>query len=138
MFSDVKLIVFSVLGIVAATGIGIAVLKYQGAIKDAEILRINNEKLLISYQEQGRTIAQMTAKIEEWKQHQDKILQDIDENNQRAKRAREDVKRVEKIFAKHDFENLASQKPQLIEGVINRASSQGMATIECSSSEKGC
>lgn len=74
--------------------------------------------------------------IEEWSQALLKYQQQISELQKFKRTAEAERRRLDALFAKHDFTNLANEKPGLIERRINRGSSAVWWMLRCTTGNK--
>ena len=79
---------------------------------------INNQQVLES------TIANQNTQIQEQLESQRQNQVRIAELSEANDSAREEVTELRNTFARHDLNNLAIARPGLIEGVVNRGTSQ--------------
>ena len=87
--------------------------------KDNAILKSNQVKLESAIEDQKEVIASQKADYE-------KIISINDELNKKINTINQSKKELEKKLAKHDLNYLATEKPKLIERIINKGSDKIM------------
>ena len=115
ILGKVKLLITVVLMLGLAGGVAY-VYKLRG---DNAILKSNQIKLESSIEEQKEVIASQKADYE-------KIISINDELNKKINTINQSKKELEKKLAKHDLNYLATEKPKLIERIINKGSDKIM------------
>ena len=111
----VKLLITVVLMLGLAGGVAY-VYKLRG---DNAILKSNQVKLESAIEDQKEVIASQKADYE-------KIISINDELNKKINTINQSKKELEKKLAKHDLNYLATEKPKLIERIINKGSDKIM------------
>ena len=115
ILGKIKLLITVVLMLGLAGGVAY-VYKLRG---DNAILKSNQIKLESSIEEQKEVIASQKADYE-------KIISINDELNKKINTINQSKKELEKKLAKHDLNYLATEKPKLIERIINKGSDKIM------------
>ena len=115
ILGKVKLLITVVLMIGLAGGVAY-VYKLRG---DNAILKSNQVKLESAIEDQKEVIASQKADYE-------KIISINDELNKKINTINQSKKELEKKLAKHDLNYLATEKPKLIERIINKGSDKIM------------
>ena len=110
-----KLLITVVLMLGLAGGVAY-VYKLRG---DNAILKSNQVKLESAIEDQKEVIASQKADYE-------KIISINDELNKKINTINQSKKELEKKLAKHDLNYLATEKPKLIERIINKGSDKIM------------
>jgi|TARA_B100000886_G_scaffold335819_2_gene293490 hypothetical protein len=115
ILGKVKLLITVVLMLGLAGGVAY-VYKLRG---DNAILKSNQVKLESAIEDQKEVIASQKADYE-------KIISINDELNKKINTINQSKKELEKKLAKHDLNYLATEKPKLIERIINKGSDKIM------------
>ena len=115
ILGKVKLLITVVLMLGLAGGVAY-VYKLRG---DNAILKSNQVKLESAIEDQKEVIAAQKADYE-------KIISINDELNKKINTINQSKKELEKKLAKHDLNYLATEKPKLIERIINKGSDKIM------------
>ena len=115
ILGKVKLLITVVLMLGLAGGVAY-VYKFRG---DIAILKSNQLKLESAIEDQKEVIASQKADYE-------KIISINDELNKKINTINQSKKELEKKLAKHDLNYLATEKPKLIERIINKGSDKIM------------
>ena len=115
ILGKVKLLITVVLMLGLAGGVAY-VYKLRG---DNAILKSNQVKLESAIEDQKEVIASQKADYE-------KIIFINDELNKKINTINQSKKELEKKLAKHDLNYLATEKPKLIERIINKGSDKIM------------
>ena len=115
ILGKVKLLITVVLMLGLAGGVAY-VYKLRG---DNAILKSNLVKLESAIEDQKEVIASQKADYE-------KIISINDELNKKINTINQSKKELEKKLAKHDLNYLATEKPKLIERIINKGSDKIM------------
>ena len=115
ILGKVKLLITVVLMLGLAGGVAY-VQKLRG---DNAILKSNQVKLESAIEDQKEVIASQKADYE-------KIISINDELNKKINTINQSKKELEKKLAKHDLNYLATEKPKLIERIINKGSDKIM------------
>ena len=115
ILGKVKLLITVVLMLGLAGGVAY-VYKLRG---DNAILKSNQVKLESAIEDQKEVIASQKAEYE-------KIISINDELNKKINTINQSKKELEKKLAKHDLNYLATEKPKLIERIINKGSDKIM------------
>ena len=115
ILGKVKLLITVVLMLGLAGGVAY-VYKLRG---DNAILKSNQVKLESAIEDQKEVIASQKADYE-------KIISINDELNKKINTINQSKKELEKKLAKHDLNYLATEKPKLIERIINKCSDKIM------------
>ena len=115
ILGKVKLLITVVLMLGLAGGVAY-VYKLRG---DNAILKSNQVKLVSAIEDQKEVIASQKADYE-------KIISINDELNKKINTINQSKKELEKKLAKHDLNYLATEKPKLIERIINKGSDKIM------------
>ena len=115
ILGKVKLLITVVLMLGLAGGVAY-VYKLRG---DNAILKSNQVKLESAIEDQKEVIASQKADYE-------KIISINDELNKKINTIYQSKKELEKKLAKHDLNYLATEKPKLIERIINKGSDKIM------------
>ena len=115
ILGKVKLLITVVLMLGLAGGVAY-VYKLRG---DNAILKSNQVKLESAIEDQKEVIASQKADYE-------KIISINDELNKKINTINQSKKELDKKLAKHDLNYLATEKPKLIERIINKGSDKIM------------
>lgn len=115
ILGKIKLLITVVLMLGLAGGVAY-VYKLRG---DNAILKSNQVKLESAIEDQKEVIASQKADYE-------KIISINDELNKKINTINQSKKELEKKLAKHDLNYLATEKPKLIERIINKGSDKIM------------
>ena len=115
ILGKIKLLITVVLMLGLAGGVAY-VYKLRG---DNAILKSNQVKLESAIEDQKEVIASQKADYE-------KIISNNDELNKKINTINQSKKELEKKLAKHDLNYLATEKPKLIERIINKGSDKIM------------
>jgi predicted site-specific integrase-resolvase len=129
------------LGVLFITGFIIGFWSFVANLQEAN--RILSEKVgqfEVALEVQKTTIDSQKEALIKWSLAQKQQAQILQEINQNANKARDEVKQLGKLFGSHDFKNLVDKKPDSIERIINRGTSRTFRMFECSSgsSNKNC
>lgn len=138
MFNSTKWIIWGFVALAIIAIVGAGAWHYNKMVEDAKTLRANNAVLEVSLKTQADTIDQMQKAIVGWKKAQEDLISTMKVVNAAARKARDEAKKTDEIFARHDLALLALSKPALVQARINRATGQALLGLECASSERGC
>ena len=124
MFGQLRMI-FTLLIIAGIAGAGMYVVKLRA---DNAILKANQIQLEQSIKSQAKVLAQQKEDFTE-------ILEANKEMNKLVKNLQQDLRNLDKRFNKKDSDvgKIATQKPSLVEKIINNASDRAKRCVEIAS-----
>ena len=124
MFGQLRMI-FTLLVIAGIAGAGMYVVKLRA---DNAILKANQLQLEQSIKSQAKVLAQQKEDFTE-------ILEANKEMNKLVKNLQQDLRNLDKRFNKKDRDvgKIATQKPSLVEKIINNASDRAKRCVEIAS-----
>ncbi len=96
---------------------------YNTTQKKIETLTIQNSQLSTAVDRNEQTINTLTSDIETIRQERNLL-------DQQFRRAQEQVQNLEDKLSEHDLEFLASQKPELVENIINNSTNDANRCFE--------
>lgn len=113
MFSTAKIYIYGIIaGVVLLAGIG-AWWYYSWSQNEIQTLRDNNAKLETAVETQKETISDLKADGQ-------KQFETLQETNKKFQEARAENNVLKDKLSKHNLGYLASQKPKLVERIINK------------------
>lgn len=116
--------VIGIFGVCLLVGLGYS--HYLGLLNEVDELKFQNEK-------QQQIIASQNDAIMNWEKNNKKLTELIENMQKVSEQANKQIDILNDIFSKHDIENLAKEKPKLIENRINNGTADIMRMLECSS-----
>lgn len=134
----IKVWIFGLIALTIITTIGLGYRHYMGLLDEVSTLRGNNVKYDLAVQLQGETIGVLEGIAGEWKQSMDTLIGDFAALQESAEEAKSETRRLNVLFAEHNFTKLAKAKPGLIERRVNTGSDNISQLFECKSSKGGC
>ena len=102
-----------ILGFLLVTSLGGSMVYINMLKKDNEILKSNQAKLEQSIQEQNESIERHLAN----QKRQQEQIGVLEAQRQEAQR---EVNKLRDTFARHDLDNLALAKPNLVQNIVNK------------------
>lgn len=110
---------------------------YVESIRQENIsLRHDVTTLTTTVDTQHRTIDTMSDAIDEWEAAQVRMANTYRELAEESREALAETRRLNDVFANHDFSNLLSERPGLMEQRINRGTDDIIRMLECASGNK--
>jgi hypothetical protein len=123
------------LGIVAGTGV--LYKRYEGLQEAVSALREDRVRLIGAITEQRRTTEKALEAVDEWRLALDRYQQTLEEYREVQVRASDEVRRLNDLFARHNFGELARAKPVLIEGRVNAGTERARRVLQCATAAPG-
>ena len=118
--------------------VGAAVLHYQALVRDNAILTANNALLTTAVETQRLANARAVARIDDFAEALRYQQITMDELAIQTHEAAAMMRKVDDIFAKHDFQNLLSERPDSIERIVNSGTADVLRMFECATTPGGC
>lgn len=129
-FSQVKLIALG-LAIITITGIITAgYFHYTGLVEDNARLRENSTKLELALTQERAAVQAAVAAVGEWKGAMDQLASRVEDLSRVSDAAASESRRLNQLFAEHDFRALAAGKPGLIERRVNDGTRRVFGVLE--------
>lgn len=99
---------------------------HKGLERETNALKAENSIKDLVIQEQQKTLS-------EWVKSQKEIKETLIQFRENQIHAREETKRLAKIFSSHDFDVLVQKDPSSVERVINTGTDRILRLLECAS-----
>ena len=131
MLGGAKWIVVGLAALAITTIIGLAYRHYTGLIDDKVTAEANAAKLELALETQKATTAALRENVAEWQAAAERYQQAAHEAQLTAKHAQAETRKLNALFSKHDFTNLARRKPGLIERRVNAGTVRAGELLEC-------
>lgn len=131
--SGLKMGLFAFGAIAVVTIIGLIWNHYTNLLETVKILGENAVKLEAALVEQGTTIDEQETAIDEWETSQETLVNRMGEFQEVSWQASKERRRLDDLFAKHDFTFLTRENPGRIELRINRGTAREQRLLECAS-----
>jgi hypothetical protein len=128
-----KLAITGIAALAIGSSIYLGYAHYTDLLEANSVLRENNVKLEVSVALQKDAMEAQRDAIYTWETSQRELLERVDELQQTATSAATETRRLNDIFAKHDFTDLARRKPGLIERRVNTGTRDLQRMLECAS-----
>ncbi len=106
---------------------------YRDLVRDREEYRVQTERLLSAVETERQATQQALEGIEEWKRAYETLTEDISELATATRAARNETRRLQRMFSEHDLNRLALERPDLVIARINAGSSRINRLLECAS-----
>ncbi len=131
--SGIKLGLLVFGGLAIITVISLVFNRYTNLIDTVIMLEKNNTTLTTAVDLQKTNLKEHGEAIDEWEESQGDLVNNIAELSKVSIEASKERRRLNDIFSRHDFTNLARKNPGLIERRINRGTAAALRMLECSS-----
>lgn len=99
-----------------------------GSLKrSVEVLEAENEAL------RAATLAQSAAidtVVSRWEDYQVKVSATVDHIQRTSNNAQKEVRKLERIFAKHDLDRIARRRPNTVERLLNSGTARSFRMFE--------
>lgn len=122
------------LGIIAlavVTAVGLGYRHYNNLLLENQTLKANNVKLEVAVEQQQQTIARAQETIDSWAEAQRQFTARVQELTAVLETASAETKRLNDVFAQHNFGELAQRKPGLIQRRVNDGTARINRLLEC-------
>lgn len=136
VFKNWKLIGAGIGIILLLLGIWIGYSHYQGILLKVEELTKANEHVKMITEIQASQIGQQRNALGEWKKSQEDLIKHVHELSRVATEARKETGRLHDLFAKHNFSELATKKPGLIERRVNTGTVDVFRMLQCETGDQ--
>ena len=124
---------FAMIGALVAivSTIGFAYWHYTGLLDEVTELQVATKTLELEKEIQKGHIIEQAKALKKWQLAQIAMEKRIQEQARITKEAKQETRRLNALFAKHDFGRLAARKPGLIEKRINRGTANLFGVLGC-------
>lgn len=120
-------------GAAVALAVALAYNHYTGLLRDRETLKSNAAVMELALEEQKAATEAAESKVDEWRDAFTQLQEDIQGLAETQKRSRDELRRLQSIFSKHDLATLALERPDLVEPRINAGSARINRLLQCAS-----
>lgn len=133
IFGNWKLILIWLLSLAIFSSVYMFWDHYQDIIDSNTQYKKQIGQLETSIGVQSITISAQEKALLEFVNAQEQYQKDMEDMRNDQIRAQAEVRRLQKLFAEHDFNSLLQKKPTAIERLINAGSTRAFRMLECAS-----
>lgn len=125
-------ITWKAIGLVALIALAYFTVNRVGTyIEASAVARADNAVLLEAVDGQRQAIQEMNNVVGEWRDATREYQEAVQQMAVVSEQARGESRRIQVIFADHDFAKLAREKPGLIERRVNDGTARALRMFEC-------
>lgn len=126
-----KGILLGLAALAIVSAVGAFYIHYQGLVRDNATLTANNAQLTSALETQKKANEAAVARIGEFAVVLDRQRETMEEFAKMTEEASRTIRRINDVFASHDFQNLLNKKPGLIVRRVNSGTADTLRMFEC-------
>ncbi len=111
---------------------------YSRLLEDNSALSATVAKLETALGVEQLSVLSLTESVKEWEAAEAAARKALAEQTRIASRAREELRRLDEIFSRHDLAGMARGKPDMVERRLNDGTARIFRMLECASGAAGC
>ena len=111
---------------------------YAKTVEANAVLRANQAQLELALKTEQARGESARKVIDEWKREQEERERALQDMAKHQKKAMTEIEKLREMFAKHDLEKLAREKPEFVQRLVNAGTRRFNRLFECSASRSGC
>lgn len=130
-----KIILGGALALALVTIIGVSYFHYSSLLTEVSDLKVANSQIETKAALQQAEIKAQEDAIEAWVQSQKDLQEKLKELQNVAENAQKEGKRLNDLFGKHEFGELAKKKPGLIQKRVNAGTAAMFKLLSCTTGD---